>query len=133
MNPSARSFFGSRMLPLAAAAAVLAGLTAHAWGQERKFVVMLAAPVKSFPNPRPPLANPQLAYVQYFDLITPGVDSFAEYWREISYGNVNVSGDVFGWAEVPWPVLPPDDATDPPGGSNHAARVLKFTAAFPMN
>lgn len=127
MNPSARSFFGSRMLPLAAAAAVLAGLTAHAWGQERKFVVMLAAPVKSFPNPRPPLANPQLAYVQYFDLITPGVDSFAEYWREISYGNVNVSGDVFGWAEVPWPVLPPDDATDPPGGSNHAARVLKFT------
>ena len=32
--------------------------------------------------------------------------SFAEYWNEISYGAVTVSGDVVGWIHLPWPILP---------------------------
>ena len=73
---------------------------------ERKFTIMLTAPVKSFPVWPTPLPNPNDAWIQYFDEWDPAVDSFAEYWHEISYGTVHVSGDAVGWAEVPWPILP---------------------------
>src|SRR5262245_6595677 len=76
---------------------------------ERKFVVLLAAPVKSqLPLPLP---NPNDVYDHYFDRVKPNINSFAEYWNEISHGNVNVNGDVFGWAEIPWPVMPPGGFT----------------------
>lgn len=92
-------------------AALLAG---EARAQERKFVVMLSVPIKSLRaanegQPVPPLPSSQDAFAHYFDLSDPSIDSFAEYWREISYGQVNVSGDVFGWVEIPWPVLPLGD------------------------
>lgn len=76
-------------------------------GEERKFAVMLAVPRKSMPGyPGAPLPNPNDIYDHYFDTTKPGVDSFAEYWDEISYGNVHVTGNVLGWVEVPWPILP---------------------------
>jgi hypothetical protein len=84
-------------------------------GEERRFMIMLAVPTKSAPGQNAnnlELANPNDIYDAYFDVVkngqpgVPRVDSFAEYWYEISYGNVSVSGDVFGWVEVPWPVVP---------------------------
>ena len=92
--------------------ALIAGFAAEAAAQERKFVVMLAAPIKSMRavdynvNDLPNVAP---IFAAYFDRTNPNINSFAEYWNEISYGTVNVSGDVFGWVEVPWPVLPLGD------------------------
>lgn len=74
--------------------------------RDRKFAVMLAAPIKSLGTPLPALPNPFTVYDHYFDKSKPAVESFAEYFREVSYGNVTVSGDVYGWAEIPWPILP---------------------------
>lgn len=93
----------------ALAALLIAGLTTNAHAQERKFVIMLAAPIKSMRAANfnvANLPNTQAIYNRYFDRTDNTLDSFADYWHEISYGNVNVSGDVFGWVEVPWPVLP---------------------------
>ena len=107
-----------------AMAACVAGWLAppRASGEERKFLVMLSFPSKSRPTEQtdPPFSLPNSGdiYDQYFDRFKDTglfeVDSFAEYWLEISYGNVSVSGDVIGWVEVPWPVLPPADMTNPP-------------------
>lgn len=96
-------FSSSALALLIAASSVGAAL-----GEERKFVVMLAIPTKSVEGGigSLELPNPNDAYDEYFDVTKPSVNSFAEYWQEISYGNVTVSGDVFGWVEVPWPVLP---------------------------
>jgi len=101
--------------------------------QERKFVVMLANPIKSFRaanegGPLPLLPNPGNARDQYFDFrVKPDVDSFAEYWHEISYGTVFVSGDVYGWAEVPWPVLPLGDFEVDENATSIAPLTLPFS------
>ena len=39
-----------------------------------------------------------------FDRTDPNVDSFAEYWSEISYGAVTIAGGVEDYAELPWSV-----------------------------
>ncbi|HVP10490.1 MAG TPA: hypothetical protein VMV94_04790, partial [Phycisphaerae bacterium] len=89
-----------------------AWLAARASAEERKFVVMLAVPGKSVPGGAGSLQlpNPSNIWDNYFDRVKndppDAVDSFAEYWYEISYGTVSVTGDVYGWVEVPWPVLP---------------------------
>jgi hypothetical protein len=102
-----------RVLRLAVAAWILLGacLADVALAEERKFAVLLARPRKQDPNPDIPNIND--IYDQYFDLVKPNVESFAEYWDEISYGNVTISGDVFEWVDVPWPVLPGGAATLP--------------------
>ncbi len=114
----------------AAACLVATTFAPTAEAQERKFTVIMAVPVKN--NPQLPLPNLDQIRRQYFnrdDLIgnpasrRPDINSFAEYWYEISYGNVSVSGDVIGYAELPWPILPPDDRTT---GDNHAQRRLLF-------
>ena len=98
-------------LTLAALAAT--SLAPHAGAQERqqrKFALLLAIPTKSYPGGIPApgtLPNPDAGWKQYFDHTDPNILSFADYWREISYGTVDVSGEVAGWAEVPWPILPP--------------------------
>ncbi len=98
------------MLSMAATIALCAATAASA--EQRKFVIMLAVPSKSVPGGPSSLQlpNPNDIWDHYFDRVKNSgetrVDSFAEYWEEISYGNVMVSGDVFGWVEVPWPVLP---------------------------
>lgn len=77
---------------------------------ERKFVVMLANSPKQFPGTgQPPdgLANPENIRQQYFDKIpNNGIDSFAEYWEEISYGDVTITGLVTDWINLPWAVRP---------------------------
>ncbi|MGD8453615.1 MAG: thrombospondin type 3 repeat-containing protein [Phycisphaerae bacterium] len=85
-----------------------ATLVVPASADVRKFTVMMAAPVKSFETwpPEEPLPNPDDAYQHYFDRANPDIDSFAEYWDEISYNTVSVTGDVGAWAELPWPILP---------------------------
>jgi hypothetical protein len=94
-------------------AATLAGMALAQETGQRKFMVMLAVPTKSMPGwPNVTLPNPQDAWNAYFDQIDPNTNSFAEYWHEISYGHVNVSGDAVGWAEVPWPVLPAESNTN---------------------
>ncbi|HOW73601.1 MAG TPA: thrombospondin type 3 repeat-containing protein [Phycisphaerae bacterium] len=70
---------------------------------QRKFGVMLATAPKSA---QPPLPNPDDVWNQYFNIVDPTVGSFAQYWNEISYGAVTVSGDVVGWIHLPWPILP---------------------------
>ena len=84
---------------------IMAGLATEARGETRKFTIMGAVPIKSAPS----TGGPNLDAIRsiYFDPIdNPNVDSWAEYWYEISYGQVTVQGDVFGWPEVPWPVVP---------------------------
>ena len=89
-----------------------AAVAAEVRAEERKFAVMLGVPIKTVPPVA--LPNPNDIWDAFFDqwkdgqpeLPTPAIDSFAEYWYEISYGNVNVSGDVLGWAMLPWPVAP---------------------------
>lgn len=116
------------------AAIAIAGITGSAQAQERKFVVMLANPIKSLraavgeDEPLPALPNPNGARDHYFDFQQKvGIDSFAEYFHEISYGQVNVSGDVYGWVEVPWPVLPLGDFEVDEGATSIATLVLPFT------
>ncbi len=115
------------------AALIVAGYSETAHAQERKFVVMLANPIKSLRNavgenePLPALPNPGGARDSYFDFRQKEfVDSFAEYFHEISYGQVNVSGDVYGWVEVPWPVLPLGDFEVDEGATTIGALVLPF-------
>ena len=89
--------------------------------QPRKFALLLAVPPKSapgFPDPNAiQLANRNDVYRSYFDAVDPNIDSFTDYWWEISYGTVRVSGNVYGWVELPWPVLPKVDVLDPNGGT----------------
>ncbi|MEW6199232.1 MAG: thrombospondin type 3 repeat-containing protein [Planctomycetota bacterium] len=102
---------GGLMLGLAIGIAV-GSLVPGAAADERKFSLLLAVPTKSVTEPLPQfqarLPKREDIFAQYFDRTSPGIDSFAEYWYEISYGQVNVSGDVFGWVETPWPILPPE-------------------------
>lgn len=101
----------ARTLVLAGVATSL--LAGSAWGEERKFSVMLALPSKTvrqsynYQQFLTTLPNFDDIRVHYHDLhANPDVDSFAEYWWEISYGTVAVSGGVFDWVEIPWPILP---------------------------
>jgi hypothetical protein len=104
----------SSVLLLSLAGVLAANLASSAWGEERKFVVLLAVPTKSIEGGISGLELPNYNDVwdQYFDESKNSddpndqVDSFAEYWYEISYGNVHVSGDVFGWVQIPWPTTP---------------------------
>lgn len=111
----------------------IAGVTSTAQAQERKFVVMLANPIKSLRNaagegqPLPQLPNSNGARDHYFDFRQKdSIDSFAEYFHEISYGQVNVSGDVYGWVEVPWPVLPLGDFEVDEGATTIGNLILPF-------
>jgi len=53
------------------------------------------------------LPSPELIRRQYFDKTDPNIDSFAEYWKEISYGDVTVAGRVTDWILLPWPISAP--------------------------
>ena len=98
---------------------ICAGLWApRASADDRKFTVMLAVPGKSVPGGAGTLNLPNASTIwdHYFDRTKngpDGIDSFAEYWYEISYGTVSVTGDTLGWVEVPWPVLPMTLLPDP--------------------
>jgi len=87
-------------LVFAAASVLVAGATAQA-GQ-RQYLVILATSPKQHGNNPAGLPNPQTIENQYFH----GPDSFAEYWREVSYGDVTIDGAVTDWLNLPWRVRP---------------------------
>ncbi|MGE0479100.1 MAG: PKD domain-containing protein [Phycisphaerae bacterium] len=96
------------------AAIVAAGLAPSAQAEARKFCLMLADLPKERAGPPGVLPNRNDVYDRYFDKVKNAwpentgvrVDSFAEWWEEVSYGDVTVSGDVFGWFSLPWPSRP---------------------------
>ncbi len=99
-------FFRVMMLGLLAGTMLLAE---SAWAAQRKFLVILAHSPKQFGGAAVPpggLLNPQSVTDEYFDTINPGIDSFAEYWKEISYGDVTISGRVTDWILLPWAIQP---------------------------
>lgn len=119
--------FGNRRLmsvvPFATFLAIFPAtwFAATASAEERKLAVLLAYPVKQAPGLT--LPNADSIRDAYFDTVkngpeasAPRVDSHAEWWEEISYGDVTVSGNVFGWALLPWRTLPTGFAGDPGGG-----------------
>jgi PKD repeat protein len=95
------------------AAYPLAIFLASANAEDRKFVVFLADPSKDHPGSTLDLPKRTDIWDAYFDKTKNGqngttrIDSFAEWWEEVSYGDVTVSGEVFGWVSVPWPTSPP--------------------------
>lgn len=85
-------------------------------GAERRFLVILANSPKQFPGGTT-VPNRSTINRQYFDLVAGNdVDSFAEYWEEISYGDVTITGETHGWLDLPWPITPPP-RNGPNGGS----------------
>ncbi|MBU0717160.1 MAG: PKD domain-containing protein [Planctomycetes bacterium] len=106
-------------------AALAAGVTlmvvaGTARAGERKFAVMLAHSPKAHLGadgvpglPDGGLYSPEEIRKDYFDRISPNIDSVAEYWEEISYGYVLMTGDVLEWVTVPWPFEPNGPNGDP--------------------
>ncbi len=87
-------------------------LSGAARAAERQFFVILANSPKQFTDGPPELVNPQLINRQYFDRISGnGIDSFAEYWEEISYGDVTIRGTTSDWINLPWRIMPDPAAT----------------------
>src|ERR1051326_2823291 len=109
-----KSRFSVGWLPLLTLAAIVpaAFFTSTANAEARKFVVLLTDLPKDHPGVALTLPNVNEVYDAYFDHFkngqtgVPRVDSFAEWWEEVSYGIVTVSGDVFGWTSLPWPSRP---------------------------
>lgn len=105
-----------RFVALACTASVIGSLlsTGVVQAGERQFIVILANSPKQFPGVGH-LANPNLVDRQYFDTVDPSVGSFAEYWREISYGDVTIRGKTTDWVNLPWRVImdPAVDSPDP--------------------
>src|SRR5262249_23101847 len=109
MAPASRRNPG--WLPLLTLVAVfpVAWFVSNAGAEERKFVVLLADLTRDKPGPGTGpnavipggLANVDAVRLAYFDKFFNGqpgrarVDSFAEWWEEVSYGDVTVAGDVF--------------------------------------
>lgn len=81
---------------------------AAAFAEERKFLVILANSPKQYPGGLPAggLQNPETIRKAYFDKTDPNIRSFAEYWEEISYGDVRISelSRVTDWINLPWAV-----------------------------
>lgn len=110
---------GLRWLPFATLVATVPAIwfTAPARAEERKLAVLLAYPIKQNPGINNQLPNAGDIRDRYFDQDKDGqtlpdgsiaarIDSHAEWWEEISYGDVTVSGNVFGWALLPWRTMP---------------------------
>ena len=65
---------------------------------ERRFMVILATSPKQYPGPMNGMpaggwVSVGLIHQQYFDKVDPDVGSLAEYWEEVSYGDITISGD----------------------------------------
>ncbi len=102
----------SRSLTLLLLGAWLASSAIPALAADRRFLVILANPTKTYDS-TPVLANQAFIDAQYFDVDrTNDVYSMAEWWDEISYGAVTVTGQTIGWIEVPWPLEPADASPD---------------------
>lgn len=90
---------------------VCVAFASRANAEERRFAVKLAHAPKSFTNllnnePVGGLTSAETIRRLYFDLADPNTDSFAEYWEEISYGDVVIQGDALPWVLLPWAFAP---------------------------
>ncbi len=95
----------------AAGVAVAVGFVAAApvRADLRNFVVMPATSPKTtgaYQQPAIPLAEITNAY--FAENPNDGFVSFREYWKEISYGNAQVTGQRLEWVFLPWPLEAPD-------------------------
>ncbi|MFQ5461194.1 MAG: PKD domain-containing protein [Phycisphaerae bacterium] len=79
------------------------GLVPSASAEERQFLIMLANSPKQFGD-GVQLESQEIIRKQYFDDSDPAIDSFAEFWEEISYGDVTIVGNVTDWIDLPWRV-----------------------------
>lgn len=111
MTPQSRRIIG--WMPLCTVLAIwpAAWFASTANAEARKFVVLLA----DLPKERQAgtqLPNRAEIYDAYFDVDKnsetggPRVDSHAEWWNEVSYRDVSVTGNVYGWSSMPWPSRP---------------------------
>ncbi len=99
-----------RLSLLAVAILVLTGVIVRpALAAERKFFVMLAYSPKEHMNPE--LVNFALINSAYFDTSPNNIFSFAEWWKEVTYSDVTISGQTSGWVVIPWPYHAPDGNT----------------------
>ena len=126
---NSRSWFSFSSVVLGAAVvALFAGSALKASAEERKFIVMMAVPPRDFPAwPNVPLPNPENAFKAYFDRTNDVINSFHEYWHEISYGAVSVTGDAVGHAELPWSTRWEPDGQEITSFADHKDLVLPFT------
>ena len=112
-------------------AGVFAALaTSSALAGQRQFLVILATSPKQN-GVNPVLPNPQTIENAYFN----DVNSFAAYWREISYGDVTVSGQVTDWIQLPWSVQPlvsPGEFVNLGGGGFEYGQGEGFTPSDAM-
>lgn len=119
MAPDSRRIFGWLPIFTLLLAWPLALLTPTSTAEERKFVVLLIDFPKDGAHPGT-FPNPDEVWDCYFDKSKnaeagqpgPRFDSFAEWWEEVSYGDVTVSGNVFGWVQLPWRTRPAGVAND---------------------
>ncbi|MCH7870811.1 MAG: hypothetical protein IID33_03840, partial [Planctomycetes bacterium] len=118
------------------AAYPLAIFVATAGAEDRKFVLFLADPSKDHEGSTLQLPKRTDIWDAYFDKVKNGqddgirVDSFAEWWEEVSYGDVTVSGEVFGWVSVPWPTSPPGFDGDSGFGSTSVIPHVELQGGF---
>lgn len=135
MKRAAPCAAGQRFLVIFLTGAVVAaGWGVHrAMADDRKFFVAPALSAKSgdsgdpsYPaNAGPPPANFALIHKFYFDKTDPNQLSFAEYWAEISYGDITISGQAFDFVNLPWRYSPTDEALEDDGGeSTDPGRLL---------
>ncbi len=101
------------LVALLAWVAVGSTLGPVAEGAERQFLVILATSPKHYAylgqsTGAPPggFINPVLIDRQYFDKVNASIGSFAEYWEEISYGDVTITGATTDWIALPWAFEP---------------------------
>jgi PKD repeat protein len=135
MSPGFRRIVG--LLPVL----TLAGILPSAWfvteasAEARKFVVLLSNVPKTRTG-NEPLQNVGVIWDAYFDKEKngqnggPRVDSHAEWWEEISYGIVTVSGDVYGWVDLPWGTLPNSIGGGGGGGGGNVLPWVELTGGF---
>lgn len=98
----------------------------------RQFLVVLARSPKEVQRSGPRIHPlPQDIQDEYFDLANPQLTSFAEYWEEISYGDVLITGRTSDWIDLPWliKVPGPDARRITLGGSAYGAGEGAITSA----
>ncbi len=94
-----------KVIGLAVAMGILLSAVAPSFGEERIMVVMPARPTKDGAGSA---VLPSINDIddQYFDTTKSEVESLAEYFNEISYGNLTITGQVTPWMELPWRITP---------------------------
>lgn len=130
------------LLAAGTCAAVFVGASQRASAELRKFAVMLANSPKSHMESGSPgvpvggLHSVQDIRNRYFGASNAEYSTFADYWKEISYGDVVITGDVFEWVSLPWvfePDGPNQDARPSPADFINLNRNAMTACTSPPN